>query len=189
MEKIEKLEKLLQSYSYAELSAIDREGIQDLVSSEEEYEALRETNKQLALNAEHKLDFSPSPAIFKKIKISNRAMRKPVWSGAWLQSPIPSYATLLIAIFVGSLAWWGGSQWNSKLIFAEKIKLKIDTVYLASKPDTVIREKIIYVKVKVSADQVIQASLKSNQQEAVVTRGVSMKEKEELGKLLVSGSY
>jgi hypothetical protein len=189
MEKIERLEKLLQSYSYAELSATDKEWIQELVSSEEEYEALRETNKQLVLNAEHKLDFTPSPTILKKIKISARAIREPLLSNTWSQSPVPSYATLLIALFVGSLAWWGGSQWNPKLVSVEKIKLKVDTVYLASKPDTIVREKIIYVKVKMNGDQVMQVSVKSNQQETVVTRGVSMKEKEELGKLLVSGSY
>jgi hypothetical protein len=189
MEEIERLEKLLQCYSYSELSATDKEEIQEFVSSEEEYEALRETNKQLFFNAEHKLDFVPSPAILKKIKISNRAMRKPLGSKAWLQSPIPSYATLMIAIFIGSLAWWGGSQWNPKLVSVEKFKLKVDTVYLASKPDTIVREKIIYVKVKVSTDQVMKASVERNLQDAVVTRGVSMKEKEELGKLLVSGSY
>jgi hypothetical protein len=189
MEKIERLEKLLQGYSYAELSATDKEEIQEFVSSEEEYEALRETNKQLFFNAEHKLDFVPSPAILKKIKVSNRAMRKPLWSGAWLQSPMPSYATLMIAIFVGSLAWWGGSHWTPKLVSVEKFNLKIDTVYLTSKPDTIVREKIVYVNAEANGDQVTQLSAKQNQQDAIVTRGVSMKEKEELGKLLVSGSY
>lgn len=188
MEKIEKLESLLQLYAYADLSAADKEWVQELVSSEEEYEALRETNKQLALHVNGRLNFAPSPEILKRIKLSTRAKRKPLFISTWLQSPLPSYATLLLTIFVGSLAWWVGTQ-RTKLITVERIKSRIDTVYLASKPDTIVREKIIYIKVNVSQTQALQASTKSDQQDAVEHRGVTMKEKEELGKLLVSGSY
>jgi hypothetical protein len=188
MEKIEKLERLLQLYAYADLSAADKEWVQELVHSEEEYAALRETNRQLALHANSKLDFVPSSEILKKIKLSVKAKRKPHFVTTWLQSPIPSYATLLLMIFIGSIAWWVGTQ-RTKLITVEKIKPRIDTVFLASKPDTIVREKIIYIKVNTSQNQVVQSSVNSSPPDVGIVRGVTMKEKEELGKLLVSGSY
>ncbi|QLH32674.1 MAG: hypothetical protein HWD62_09835 [Cyclobacteriaceae bacterium] len=52
---------------------------------------------------------------------------------------------------------------------------------LTSKPDTIFRERIIY------KDRPIVLSTSNRQPEVPNAKGVSMKEKEELDKLLVSG--
>jgi hypothetical protein len=81
----------------------------------------------------------------------------------------------------------GGASFKPKTLHVENIRKQTDTVFIASKPDTIIRERIVYVKTPATAPALQTA--KSVQFIPVETsKGVNMKEKEELEKLLVSGS-
>ena len=88
----------------------------------------------------------------------------------------------MVALLFGFGGWWlGKSEPTIPVTRVEKI-LMHDTVYLATKPDTVFRERVIF------KDRPIILTTGNNQPEESSTKGVSMKEKEELDKLLVSGS-
>jgi hypothetical protein len=185
MERIERLEKLLQSRSYSELSESEKESIRELIDSEQEYEVLRKTNQQLEEIRKENLKLRPSAQVLSKIKSTWSASQRPESYRSWITSPIPTYAVVALVTLVGVLAWWAGSHQNQKSIIVENVKT--DTVFIASKPDTIFREKIIYLKARMVSNPIPPKS-KAIQIPVVESKGVSMKEKEELAKLLVSGS-
>jgi len=82
----------------------------------------------------------------------------------------------------GFSGWWlGQSEKPMSLTKIEQVLVR-DTIYVATKPDTVVREKIIY------RDRPVILTTTNPQNETPITKGVSMKEKEDLDKLLVSGT-
>lgn len=186
MEEIDRMEWLLKQYAYSELSESDRVWVQAFVQSEDEYEALRKVNHLLKAETSE-TDVAPSPEVWKKIKSSTAPQKTPSIFERWLHYPMPSYATLIAVICVAVLAWVGGAR-SKQLLLVERISQRIDTVYIPTKPDTIFRSKIVYVNVPMRAQQRGIESTKPMDQNTLVIRGVTMKEKEELGKLLVSGS-
>ncbi|MBX2900238.1 MAG: hypothetical protein KF775_11330 [Cyclobacteriaceae bacterium] len=87
------------------------------------------------------------------------------------------------ALVFGVLGWWMG-QPRAKpepVTLVEHVTVH-DTLYIASKPDTVFREKIIY------RDKLVILTTQTRLPENKSEKGVSMKEKEELDNLLVSGA-
>ena len=183
METIDQVEKLLQTRSYQELTSSEKELVQQLIDSEAEYEEMRragvllqDVNKQSSLKV--------SNDVWRRIRKSQRANRS-ISGRAWYATPIPSYAAALLVISVGIIAWFVGSQSAPPLI-VEKTRLIKDTVFVASKPDTIIREKVVYRKV-VERIEVAKRPEVQTLSEMPSQKGVTMMDKEELGKLLVSG--
>lgn len=147
MENIDRLEKLLRTCSYAELSAEQRMEIKELVSSEEEYEALRLVIQHLEHASSPDVVPVPSSDVLSRIKRHVRSTA-PVNFWRWWSVPVPSYATAAIVLAVGIVCWWAGSRTNPRPVLVEKSKLVIDTVYVASRPDTVFVDRVVYVPKK-----------------------------------------
>jgi hypothetical protein len=101
---------------------------------------------------------------------------------------MPAYASLVLMVCVGALGWLAGSNYSSmNQVSVKQVIKQVDTVYLATRPDTVIREKIIYLKPEAPAPPSLQVSSKTLPNSQPI-KGVNMKDKEELETLLVSGS-
>ncbi|HNR74452.1 MAG TPA: hypothetical protein PKK67_04945 [Cyclobacteriaceae bacterium] len=174
----EDFEKLLTEKSYSELTMHELRLVSQFVSSQQEYENMRLSGLEM------KKWFRDNPITNKgdesllKLKQAFRQQQPAVnysLPKVWI-----GYA--MVALLFGFGGWWlGKSEPAVPLTRVEKI-LMHDTVYLTSKPDTIFRERIIY------KDRPIVLSTGNRQPEAPNTKGVSMKEKEELDKLLVSGS-
>ena len=69
----------------------------------------------------------------------------------------------------------------------ERIKHEVDTVRIASKPDTVVRNRIIYVQSPM-ARPVLQTVNTVKPVAEIPAKGINMKDKEALERLLVSRS-
>jgi hypothetical protein len=185
MENLEEFEELLRQHSYGELTDNEKQWVTQFISSEAEYESLRQADQQLKHYFADKRKLTPSPKIWAAIK-NDLAQNKESASGYWLNTPIPAYATLILLIVVGIFSWYGGGNYNSTTVYAPKVITQIDTVFIASKPDTIVQERIIYLKAN-PAPAITQTSTKQSQ-DVPYTKGINMKEKEELERLLVSGS-
>lgn len=184
---LEKLERLMQSKSYSELNHGEKEWVSQWVESADEYDGLRKSETKIR---QYLLDnqFNP-PAAKTLTQLTNHLKKKTSKQPAWVWRRFkPSLSAWSTAILFGSVGWWiGQSATNSNTAKTESIKSTIvrDTIYVQSQPDTVFTERVIYkdppVKLTRSSDMELnQQSSESN--------GINMKEKEELEKLLVSGT-
>jgi hypothetical protein len=182
MENREKLEQLLEHYSYEELADEERAWV-NTFSSQEEYEALRLLNKHLDFSYKQKT--KPRPETWKKIKTYQRANNRELRVFEWFKYPVPLYVQAAMLVAVGTLFFWIGSSYNSNTIFLDRTLTKVDTVFVPTKADTVFKQKIVYIKVVVPSNPSFEIE---PDHKAVVSKGVNMKDKEELEKLLVSGS-
>ncbi|MBI3219714.1 MAG: hypothetical protein HYZ44_09400 [Bacteroidetes bacterium] len=187
MESIDQIEKLLQSRSYQELTVAEKEIVNTVIDSEEEYEEMRRVNFSLG-ELKHQPPVLESSDVWTKIKSAWKATRT-VSNYQWYAKPIPSYAAAAVIILVGSIAWFLGSMSHQPLIL-EKPTLQRDTVFLAAKPDTIIKEKIVYRTIVEHVKENSQLVDQTNSTDKIINtqRGVTMLDKDELGKLLVSGS-
>lgn len=187
MENIDQIEKLLQSRSYQELTVAEKEFVNMVIDSEEEYEEMRKVNFSLS-EIKHQSPILLSSDLWGETKNSYQATRI-VPSLPWYAKPIPSYAAAAILILVGSIAWYFGSM-NHQPLIVEKTTIHTDTVFLTAKPDTIVREKIVYRTIveRVKENQPLVNQTNSTDKTISAQKGVTMLDKEELGKLLVSGS-
>jgi len=187
MENIDQIEKLLQSRSYQELTAAEKELVRTVIDTEEEYEEMRKVNFSLSEMKHQSLVFQSSD-VWRKIKSTRQASRT-VIAYPWYAKPIPSYAAAALVIMVGGLAWLLSSISHQPLI-VEKNTLQTDTVFLTAKPDTIVKEKIVYRTIveRVKENQPFVNQTNSTDKTMSAQKGVTMLDKEELGKLLVSGS-
>jgi hypothetical protein len=123
----------------------------------------------------------------KKIKSSWRQENAVSWYHLLKINSLPNYATILLLLVMGYLSWIAGSSVKPQIRYVEKTKLQTDTVFIASKPDTIIRERVVYIKTPALAP-VLQTAKAIQPIPVETSKGVNMKDKEELEKLLVSGS-
>ncbi len=92
----------------------------------------------------------------------------------------------MIALFFGVGSWWATSSHNQLKPQEQVLTSSIvyDTIYVASKPDTVFTEKVVYRDQPVILTRIDVVE----KNKPMDKNGINMKEKEELEKLLVSGS-
>lgn len=186
MENLEKFEQLLQKHSYSKLTEEEKQWVKNFVSSEFEYESLRQVNSQLTNYFSDKNKLAPDSKVWATIKEDIPQAKRYSERSYWIAAPMPAYAALMVLILVSVLSWYGGVRYSSPKEYTQQKMPRVDTVFIASKPDTVVRERIIYVKAN-SLPAVIQVS-KIRTEDVPPKRGVNMKEKENLEDLLVSGS-
>ena len=186
MENRERFEQLLRTQSYQGLSLEDREWVAQFVSTEEAYEAMRRATQQMEKHVAPD-NLLPDPAILKSLLKSLDAKHRPTpWSirSKW---SIPAYASLAAVLVVGVLGWWIGSSWGTETIYVDRMVTRVDTVRVVSRPDTIVIERVVYQNVSLP---ITSAMVKQTGESIpLVNRGVNMKEKEELEKLLVSGGF
>lgn len=186
MDKIDQLEKLLELHSYSELSNSEKEFVCEFVNSEEEYEEIRKTGVAMH-NLKNQSHPIPHTTTWKKIVASRKAIRDQNVTRPWFAMPIPAYVSALLLLLVGVSAWIGGRKSVNPTI-VEKIATQRDTVFVMLKADTIVREKIVYRTIVERIPAAERSPDRSTDGAVASQKGVSMLEKEELGKLLVSGS-
>ena len=175
----EVFERLVSEKRYAELSGDELRLVNQFITNEQEYDAIRMSGLDM------KRWFRENPVVgatdktLSGLKREFKQAHRPQVSFAWWKVTV-GYA--MTAIMFGFGGWWlAQSEKPTTLTRLEQV-LVPDTIYVATKPDTVVREKIIY------RDRPVILTTTNRQNETPITKGVSMKEKEELDKLLVSGS-
>jgi hypothetical protein len=175
----EAFERLITEKQYSELSADEMRLVNQFITNEQEYDALRISGIDLKRWFRENPVNGTADKTFSVLKQELKRVHQPRVTFAWWKVSV-GYA--MAAIVFGLGGWWlGQSERPITLTRIEKV-LVYDTIYVATKPDTVVRERIIY------RDRPVILTTNNPQNETQVTKGVSMKEKEELDKLLVSGS-
>ncbi|HMI67580.1 MAG TPA: hypothetical protein VK517_16180 [Cyclobacteriaceae bacterium] len=180
----EKLEDLVSTKLFTNLSAEEKQFVLDALGSEEQFNTLQRIHATL-LDHPVVASVRPAPHVLIALKHKLRETKKgPLLLPVILQFKIPAYAALILAVIVGSLTAMvsNGSSVKQPLVIVPKMER--DTVYITN-TDTVYRERLLikYVRVSTPAEpEIVTASSKSDR-----ILGVSMKDKEELDRLLVSG--
>jgi hypothetical protein len=182
-EKSQRMERLLESKSFAQLNAEEKEFVLREAGSEREYNLLRKVSS--ALVAE-KADLSPDPQTLRKLLLTMKNMKPASWYEAVLTYKVPAYAVVLMITLFLVLWLMPGKSSTTKI---ENIAaMKTDTLFVSQPPDTVFVEKIVVKYRNVPAPVDDYTIVKNVSTDDVLPEGVSMKEKEELESLLVSGS-
>jgi hypothetical protein len=178
----ERLEQLLHSRSFQELTSDEKEFVVGALGSEEEFTAMQKMDERLT--QEKKSTIHPDKRTLASLMVRMREIhqRASLWQriGA---IRIPAYAALLLLVVATALTLLLRPQPVERIIAGPEV-LKVDTVYV-TKLDTVFRERVVYTMVRTPQ---VDTRKQSEIVPAVVPIGVSMKEKDELNKLLVSGS-
>lgn len=188
--KIEKLEQLIQTKAFLELSDAEKEFVLEEFELEERYQAMRKLTPILNEMTLDQEEVKPRPSTLESLKQSLGAedSTNSVWNKlfAWR---VPAYAAVLVVGISCAVTWWLTDQ--PVIEITEKpLVVNADTVYVTSKPDTIFKEKVVYRFVKMVEKTKTPMQLPDNltSDKNAVPVGVSMKDKEELEKLLVSGS-
>ncbi len=186
---LERLERLIKSKSYYELSNEEKMWLSLWIDSPSDYEMLRTSETQIRRYFLDNRISPPDPKILSQLKthLKTNSIR---WQEPrlWWQLK-PSVGVALVAVIFGFAGWWVGQVTHGDNLPGAKVQSSVtvrDTIYIMSKPDTIFSEKVIYrdrpITLTRSIDQ-NRSDVKPSQ-----LNGINMKEKEELEKLLVSGT-
>jgi hypothetical protein len=184
-DNIERLEFLLNTKTWDQLSNDEKAlAIQEL-GSEEQYVLVRKIGLTLVSKEP---GLSPDPKILKNLDEAIRHLHKPAWQ-RMVEWRIPAYtllAPLLIIVALG-VAWLRPVKNDD--VNRSNVSPARDTLYLTQAPDTIFvdRPVIRYIERNVVPASAVFEVVKS-QEPKETSDGVNMKENEELEKLLVSGS-
>jgi hypothetical protein len=183
----DEFEELLGSKEWTDLTDDERALALTHVQSESDYQAMRKIT--VALEGHPRARISPDKNILPVLK--KRMAKQPAYP-RWLvtafghKMPVHSVSTsIILALIVG---WAIGSQQTVKPEVHERIVYQVDTVFQTLPSDTVFVSKVVYRYIPQSRPS--RADFKTVNQENPPTesRGVTMKEKEELDVLIVSGT-
>lgn len=184
-EKEQKLERLLDEKSFDQLTREEKEVVLQEFGSEEQYRLARKIGPALV---KLKTGLSPDPWILASLQDQVKIRQRPSRWTSFFQAQVPAYVMAGACLVIVVVMWWLKPVPASTPVAVRTVR---DTVYLATVPDTVYRRKIIfryryrYINVATPAT----TPLDTRMVEPVAgSEGVTMKDKEELEKLLVSGS-
>jgi hypothetical protein len=189
MKNEEELESIIRQKNFASLTEEERALVLRSIGSEEEYEAIRKI--ELAMS-DPGLRSNLQPDA-KTLRVLNDRMKKQQAAFDWrtiFQIKVPAYAAVLGIILISIVTYTVRPAATVQYVTQEKIgvpAIRIDTVFV-TKTDTIIRSRIVYRQVNVATSPPALDSATRVHQKQTTGSGVSMKEKEELNKLLVSGS-
>jgi hypothetical protein len=182
-EKEQKLERLLEEKSFDQLTHDEKEVVLQEFGSEEQYRLARKIGPALV---KLKTGLSPDPWILASLQDQVKIHRRPsLWAG-FFQARVPAYVMAGVCLAIVVMMWWLKPVPEPAPVSVRRVR---DTVYVASAPDTVYRRKIVYRYRYVTVAAPTPAPASARVAEPVAeSAGVTMKDKEELEKLLVSGS-
>lgn len=178
--EFEKVERLLQTGDFDTQSAEDQDWIENNLGSASAFDELRNAT----LIARNEKEVPVKTNVKKDLMNQFKEKYQPGWKLA-LQWKIPAYAAMLVLIAVTSaivIFMPEKERLVEKYVFQDPL---IDTVYVASQPDTIFIERTIerpvYVKVYEESEEapVLAAERKS--------RGKSLADQSEIKDILVSG--
>jgi hypothetical protein len=182
----DKLENLLQSKTWSELTDDERQFILAKLGNEEVFTSFRKVD--LALNRFSKSKINPRADTLRALRNTVREQKQSKSAlSAIFNFKIPAYAAVLALIAISLGSWFFLSS-NQKNNITYLTRIQRDTVFLKSQPDTVTITKVHYRTRTVRLDPVIVNSVPEHQAESEIPVSVSMKEKEALDNLLVSGT-
>jgi hypothetical protein len=183
----DRIERLLESKTFQQLNEEERMLVLKALGSEEQYNAMRGVTLALITS---KVDLSPDPQTLRSLKNKMDQERINSWSSV-LTFRVPAYAALLLTGVVAALVVLVLSP-REKLSARIVEVVKRDTVIVTRvEIDTVYRDRFIYRRVheEFPTDKnYLRVVKKITIDEAETETGVSMKDKQELETLLVSGS-
>lgn len=182
MEPSEKVEQLIETKAWSELTVDEKAMVTDVLGSQDQYNALRDVH--FALLGSEKVSIKPNANTLNNLHERFREKNSQGRSFALFSYRMPAIAAvafIAIAAFVG----WLGARYTVKPVTITDVVTKHDTIFVAARPDTVfltrVRYKTIVKEVPVSV------SISQNTIPAE-SSGMNMKETEALQTLLVSGS-
>jgi hypothetical protein len=181
----EKIDFLIQTKNWNELTPDEKNLIVKELGSEAAFHAFKEVNAHLADSEKSK--FSPDRSVLPALRSRMKQKHSPVPRlKKVLLFPIPGYAFVLFGLAMAFVFQSGGKHENDSHTTATLIKR--DTVYVSSAPDTVYINRVVYKKVFVPQQPDVISVVNNDPQQQNTAIGVTVKEKEELNNLLVSGS-
>jgi hypothetical protein len=184
----ERLDMLSQSKSWNELTDDEKKFALNELGTEEAYNSFRKVNDALADSK--KAGLLPDQEILFSLKTKFRSKHEHAsLLSRVIGFRVPAYATALLICVAAVCAWYVGIKTADPHLTLAPVIQK-DTVYLSAAPDTVYLTKVVYRNVYSNPTKKTILSVASHEKELPASheRGVSMKEKEELDNILVSGS-
>ncbi len=180
---VERIEHLLSTKGWEDLSTEEKEfAIQEL-GSEEQYALMRKIGQTLV---SERPNLSPDPKILAHLHAELNELHPSLWKRV-LQWRVPGYAMVIpLVAFVVILYRWPSKDTQADLRGSAIIR-ETDTVYISKAPDTVYIERTEVRYVRQQPVTPVYTVVKTDESPKG-SDGVSMKENEELEKLLVSGS-
>lgn len=180
--ELDRFETLLRQHAYEALSQEEKEWVKQFVASADEYESMRRTSQELEKH------FASSPSTVPDVAVLTSLQKhfhlKKEESRIESRWSVPAWAAMLALVVAGGSGWYAGTRTGPREVYVERIVAKTDTLLVASRPDTVLVERVVYrnvpAMIPVSVSQPAPAKTPA-------AKGINMKEKEELEKLLVSG--
>ncbi len=189
MKNEDELERLVREKEFGALTESEKKRVLETIGSEEEYEAMRKIELAMS-DSSLRSTLEPDKEILRALHHRMRKQRVPFEWGNILHVKIPAYAAMLVTISISGLVVALRPQPPAKYVSQQKVEspaIRIDTVFI-TKTDTVVRDRIVYRQVNLATSpRALDPSTLVHQKQPSGS-GVSMKEKEELNKLLVSGS-
>ncbi|RAW03376.1 hypothetical protein [Pseudochryseolinea flava] len=181
----DKLDELLVSKSYGELTNEEKLFVEEELGSAEQYNAMRKVSLALITS---KSDLSPDPFIVKSLQNKMYDHRASKGRSSLFVRAVPAYATALMIVVASAISWFLASRQMQPIIKIVEV-VKHDTLFLKTHADTIFKDRIIYrtiLKKERTANNIHVANTIETPSSG--TTGVSMKEKQDLELLLVSGT-
>jgi hypothetical protein len=180
----EKLEDLVNTKLFTDLSTEEKQLVLDVLGSEEQFNTLQRIHATL-LDHPVVSSVEPAPDVLVALRRKLNETKKEFFLlPAILRFKIPAYAALILAVMVGSLTAMVSNVPSAKHPLVTVPKVERDTLYVTN-TDTVYRERLLIKYVRVPAPAESEMVTASSKPDRIL--GVSMKDKEELDRLLVSG--
>ncbi|MEJ0055039.1 MAG: hypothetical protein WDN75_04925 [Bacteroidota bacterium] len=182
----ERLERLIREKKFNQLTTEEREFVLSMLVPEEEFDAMYKAERLLGMES-FRSSLQPAPELLSSLKSKMRKERAGSfkWSDLF-RIKIPAYAAVLLIILFTSLGFWLRSPLPPAKAISYSPLIKGDTVFV-TKIDTLFIERIVYRPIRLASPPKQVPVLSLPEKQVPVAEGVSMKEKEELNKLLVSG--
>ncbi len=185
----ERFTQLLRTKSYQQLTPAERKWIEDALLSAEEYEQLR--NAELTLQAEvtESNRVQVNPVILERLKehLQSGPKRASSW-GYIFTYRVPAYVVASCVMLTFGITWLQMAPGRTTAAPPSRLT-KMDTVFLPSAIDTIFVEKVVYRDRFVKLPAVRQVNVSKSEKVSADAGGITMKDKEELEELLVSGTY
>ncbi|NOT74846.1 MAG: hypothetical protein HOP08_07940 [Cyclobacteriaceae bacterium] len=184
----EKLEQLVQQKEFDQLTITEKEFVIRMLGSEEEFAAMKSVESKLATGVAKSV-IDPDPAVLLSLKsiLKEKRQENSIWAKVF-STKVPAYVSALLVIFSLGIGFMIGLPSGNKIpATSVSAQIKIDTVFI-TRVDTVIKNQVIYQQVRSSRPSQAKTNVVIPDRVTALPVGVSMKDKEELNKLLVSGS-
>ena len=179
-EEFDKIDRLLKAGDFESLNEEDQYWVRDNLGSAEAFNELRETT----MIARNEREMPVRSKVKKDLMRQFQEKHRPGWKLA-LQWKVPAYAVAIMLMIVSAAIVTFMPEKERLVETYNAQEPIIDTVYIASQPDTVFIERTIerpvYVKVVAEAEEapVLEVERKS--------RGKSLADQSDIKDILVSG--